>query len=211
MNRLVVIFCCTALVGGLFWLFPLFHIQRLENSSSAETTQTTNNREFAASFWEEKVIPALEGALEGEELFAALRDNPQVASKQFGHKVGVSRTTLFMVRGKGKVVAIDKSGVAIALDQGSEKPGIVLHRGLVFGNAVRDSTGLLTTSDFHDSRQFNEVSTELNRIVETQVIARLKENASIGKRLRFVGCVEIPDQGELASPLSIIPMQVEFE
>jgi predicted lipoprotein len=211
MNRLVVILCCTALIGGLLWLFPLFHIQRLDRLSSAKTTQSTSAREFAASFWEEKVIPTLEGAAEAEELIAALRDNPQAASKRLGRKVGVSRMTLFMVRGKGKVVTIDKSGVGIALEQGSEKADIVLHTGLVFGNAVRDSTGLLTTSDFHDSRQFNEASTELNRIVETQLIARLKENASIGKHIRFIGCVEIPDQGELARPLSIIPMQVGFE
>jgi predicted lipoprotein len=211
MNRLVAILCCTALVGGLIWIFPLFHIQRLDESSSAKAMQTTSAREFAATFWEEKIIPTLGGAPEGEELINALREKPQEARQRFGRKLGVSRTTLFTVRGKGKVVAIDKSVVSIALKKGSEKPDILLHTGLVFGNTVRDSTGLLATSDFQHSRQFNEASTELNRIVETQVIPRLKENASIGKHIRFVGCIEMPDQGELASPLSIIPMQVGFE
>jgi predicted lipoprotein len=211
MNRLFVISCCTALFGALIWFFPLFHVERLDEASTANATQTADTREFAATFWEKKIIPTLEGAPEGEELIAALRDNSQAARKRFGRKVGVSRTTFFTVQGKGKVVAVDKSGVGIALKHASQKPDIWLHTGLVFGNTVRDSTGLLTTSDLHDSRQFNEASAELNRIVETQVIPRLKENASIGTNIRFAGCVAVPDQGELASPLSIIPMQVVFE
>jgi predicted lipoprotein len=211
MNRLFVLLCCIALVGALLWFFPLFHIETLLESNSYTVTQTTGTRELAETLWEEKIIPTLGGAPEGGELINALREKPQEARQRFGRKLGVGRATLFMVQGKGKVVAVDKSGVGIALTQGSEKPDILLHTGLVFGNTVRDSTGLLATSDFQGLLQFNEASTALNRIVETQVIPRLKENASMGKQIRFVGCVEVPDQGKLANPLTIIPMQVEFE
>jgi len=120
MNRVVVILCCTALAGGFFWFFPLFHIERINTATSAKAAQAADTRDYAAAFWAEKVIPALGKAPDGEELISALRDNPGAARKRFGHKVGVSRTTLFIVEGKGKVVAIDKSGVGIALKEGSD-------------------------------------------------------------------------------------------
>jgi predicted lipoprotein len=211
MNRVVVILCCIAFAGGFFWFFPLFHVERVDSTKFSEAARVTDTRELAATFWEKQLVPAMENAPEGEELISALADNVEAARRRFGHKVGIGRTTLFTVKGQGRVVAVDKSGVGIALKEGSDRPEILLQTGLLFGNTVRDSTGLIAASDFQDSRQFNEVSTELNRIVETEVILRLKENAFVGKRVRFVGCVEIADRGEFAIPLSIIPMQVEFE
>jgi predicted lipoprotein len=211
MNRVVVIFCCTVLAGCLLWFFPLFHIERLDAPLPAKLTPESNTGKFAATFWEKKVVPTLEKAPDGKELISALRNNPQLARKQYGRKVGVSRTTLFVVQGKGTVVATDKKGVGVALEDGSESPEILLHTGLLFGNTVRDATGLLDASEFQNSREFNEVSADLNRIVETQVIPALKENARKGQRIRFVGCVELADQDEIPKPLSVIPMHVHID
>jgi len=83
--------------------------------------------------------------------------------------------------------------------------------GLLFGNTVRDATGLIDASNFPDSRQFNEISTELNRIVEARVIRRLREKSVVGQRIHFAGCAEIPDEGEVASPLPVIPLEFRLE
>ena len=211
MNRLVLILCCTVLAVSLLWFFPLFHIERLDAPKSHEVAQTTNSVESAAKFWKEQILPSLDQAPNGEEVISALRNNPLLARTKYGRKVGVSRTTLFMVQCKGTVATIDKKGVGVAFEESSARPDILLQTGLLFGNTVRDATGLLDASDFQDSRQFNEISTELNRLIEMQVMTKLKENATQGRRIQFVGCFELPDQGELGNPLSIIPMQVSFE
>ena len=93
-------------------------------------------------------------------------------------------------------MTIDKKGVGVALQGEAKEPDIVLQTGLLFGNTVRDATGLLDASNFPDSRQFNEISTELNRIVEARVIPILKEKAAVGRQIDFAGCAEIPDEGE---------------
>jgi len=211
MNRIVSILCCTVLSGILLWFFPLFHIVRLDAPDSMKVTPEANTREFVATFWDKKIGPSLETAPDAIELIAALRENPQMARERYGRKVGVSRTTLFVMQGNGTVVTIDKRGVSLALEDGSDKPVILLQTGLLFGNAVRDAPGLLDAGQFQDSRQFNEVSAELNRIVEMRVVSTLKQSVVKGQRIRFAGCVEVSDQEEIANPLSIIPMQVRLE
>lgn len=211
MNRNFAILCCAVLAVGLLWFFPLVHIERLDSPTSEKVTQSSNTSEFAKAFWDEKLVPSIEKAPDAMEVLSALRDNPQMARTTYGRKVGVSRSTLFIIQGKGAVESVDKKGVGVALAEGSEKPEIVLHTALLFGNTVRDATGLLDAGTFQDSRQFNEISTELNRLVETRVIAPLKEKAVKGQHIRFIGCFEASNQDEPATPLLIIPMQVRFE
>jgi predicted lipoprotein len=211
MNRAVVILGCALLIGGLLWFFPLFHIERLDSPTSVRGVPKSNPKEFAASFWAEKAVPSFEKVPDASHLIALLHNNRQTANQQFGRKVGVSRSTLFVMRGEGTVVEKDKKGVSVALESGTEGADIMLQTGLLFGNTVRDATGLLDASEFEDSQQFNEVSAELNRLIEESVISALKEKAVNGRRIEFVGCVEIHDNDEIAKPLSVIPMQVRIE
>ena len=106
---------------------------------------------------------------------------------------------------------MDKKGTGVAFAPNGKEPDIVLQTGLLFGNAVRDATGLLDASKFADSRQFNEMSTELNRLAETRIIAVLKERAAVGRHLDFAGCVEIQDDASVIKPLAIIPLDVHIE
>lgn len=47
-----------------------------------------------------------------------------------------------------------------------------LETGPVFGNVLRDGTGLLDVNDFPNSQDFNALSSEINRRVEEQVLLR---------------------------------------
>jgi predicted lipoprotein len=190
------------------WIFPLFHVERLEQSK--QTISEVSSADRANTIWNAHIAPALAKAPEASTVVISLRTNPSAARNSFGRKVGVSRTTLYLMQGTGTVVAADKKGVSVSLESSAKEPEIVLRTGLLFGNTVRDVTGLVNSGDFQDSREFNDVSTELNRIVETRVVAKLKD-ATIGKHIHFVGCTEIPDQASVATTLSIIPMEVQFE
>ena len=211
MNRVAIVLCSAVLAGILLWFYPLFHIVRLDVPDSANVTSELNTKEFVSTFWEQKIAPSLATAPEAKELIFALRNNPQTALKQYGRKMGVSRTTLFLMQGKGTVVSSDNKGVGLALEDASEQPDILLRTSLLFGNTVRDATGLLDANQFQDSRQFNEVSAELNQLVEMRVISTLKQNAVKGQRIHFAGCVEIADQEKFEFPLSIIPLQFRIE
>lgn len=80
---------------------------------------------------------------------------------QSGRTLGLSSSTLFFLRGSGHVVSVSKKGVAFALKDGGDTADILLPTGLLFGNAVRDGTGLLDASAFPNSQNCNDLSTEL--------------------------------------------------
>jgi predicted lipoprotein len=211
MKRTWIICCCLLFLGGLLWCFPLFHVVRLEQIHASQQESAFDAAAFAKSFWSERLTPSLTQAADAATFLADVRANPETARAKFGRKVGVSRTRLVVLRGKGTIVMIDKKGVGVALQGETKEADIVLQTGLLFGNTVRDVTGLLDASNFPDSRQFNDISTELNRIVEASVIPKLKDKAVIGRQIHFVGCGEFSDEGALVKPLTIIPLEVRVE
>jgi predicted lipoprotein len=192
----------------LCWFFPAFHLLPLGRTAAPAGKNDFNAQAFAAEFWEAKLIPASEKAADIGSLLAALQKSPKEARMRFGHSPGMSSTTFFFVKGSGDVVAVGEDGVSIKISPEAKEPEILLHTGLLFGNTVRDGTGLIDPSQFPNSQHFNDISTELNRIVETNVIPRLRGIAVPAKKLSFLGCAEL-EEDEAPRPLKVVPVKVE--
>jgi predicted lipoprotein len=196
-------------LGILFWLFPLFHIVPIREAKKQQQDAPFDAPGFARNFWKDKFIPAADHATPLSDLWKALASDPAAARKKFGYSPGMSSVAYFLVQGSGKITRTDKDAVQLTLD--GANPAIAeLSTSLVFGNAVRDCTGLLNGSDFPNSQDFNNISTELNHIVETNAIPLLREKASSGKSVRFAGCLEI-EEGEIAKIPRLTPIRVAIE
>jgi predicted lipoprotein len=210
MKRIAAIVGLLAAAAVFFWFFPLFHIVRIDPSNPDQEQTAFNAAEFAKDFWTHQLTPALTSAAQADAVLAAINENPQQAREQFGRSVGLGRSYYYYLRGSGTIVSIDGQNVGVSVGEESKTADIVLPTGLLFGNAVRDATGLLDASEFPNSQNFNDISRELNRIVETLVLPPLKEQAKVGRRIHFVGCAEVRNDRDL-KPLTVIPLDVKFE
>ena len=72
-----------------------------------------------------------------------------------------------------------------AVTENSTNAEITLQTGLVFGDAIRDGTGLLNASDYPNSQDFNDISAALNHLVETRVLPDLRD-AGESRRKNFL-------------------------
>jgi len=196
-----------ALAGWACWRFPLFHIVPLQQAEQERTAGVLDAAKGAREFWEAKLLPGAERAVDVKELLAALAKDPAAARKQHGRTLGLGGATMFLVRGSGKVQALEGEAIIVALDGADAK--VSLSTGLLFGNTVRDATGLLDVSAYPNSQDFNDLSTQLNRIVETRVAPALREKAAVGKAIRFAGCAELEEDAK-PDVLPLIPIKVEW-
>jgi predicted lipoprotein len=197
--------------GGLMWRFPLFQIVPIDERRAEHDQAYFNAAEFAEKFWHTQLSKSLDQAADALTVVAELRDRPRQAGDRFGRSVGVGRARVFCLRGVGTVVAIEKKGVGISLKGAGHAADIVLQTGLLFGNTVRDSSGLLDAGEFPNSQHFNEISAELNRIVETRVISSLTRHAQIGRAVHFVACAQVVPESTDTAPLRLIPLEITIE
>jgi predicted lipoprotein len=211
MNKVLAAVVGIVIVVGLFWLFPPFHVRSLQDVREAEAGKQFDAAEFVDEFWSSKLLPATtEAAAASEVLELIAADLPSVRER-FGRTVGVSTSYFLFLQGSGRVVSVSDERIGLAVERESDKAQIVIPLGFVFGNAVRDGTGLLDPSDHPNAQEFNDISAALNGRVETEVLPRLKALASTGTWLRFAGCAEVADEELDLNPLSLVPVYVEAE
>jgi predicted lipoprotein len=190
--------------------FPLFHVVPLQTARQQAADAAFNAEAFVESFWNEQLLQARAQAIEADQLVAALRENPAAASK-LGRQLGMSRATSYFVSGTGRIVCVSPEAVSIALHGGSDDDAVVvIETGPVFGNAIRDGSGLLDVSAFPNSRDFNAISTAINRRVEDDVLPALRSKAAVGSTVRFLGCAEVDDPASGVSPLRVVPIRIEW-
>ena len=197
------------IVGGLCWLCPPFRIVPLGQAQQRQLRGAFDAPAVARAFWDQKLLPATARAVPVGELLTALAQDPSRARQRFGRALGLSSTISFLVQGSGQVTAMDKEGISIALDDVPAGTGVRLSTGLLFGNTVRDASGLLDVNEFPNSQDFNAISAELNRLVETQVLPALRNHAATAKAIRFAGCIEL-EEGPVPKTLQVIPVKVEW-
>lgn len=210
MKRTVILVLLLAALAALSWWLPLFHAVPLDKRQAEKEQAAFSAAEYAKDFWTRKLPPALENANDAAIVLAAARQDPEAAREQYGRSVGLGRTSLYFLRGSGTIVSVDKDGVGVALARAEGTPDLVLQTGLLFGNAARDSTGLISPSDFPNSQNYNDLSNELNRIVETLVLPPLKQQAEVGRQVQFVGGAEVLNDSDW-QPLRLIPLEVHVD
>lgn len=211
MKRLFPWLIAVLVVAGLCWAFPPFHIRSLKQVKADIVGATFNPTNFVEQFWSGKLLPAADQAADAAKVLAAIAANPEKVGEQFGRTVGISSSYFLFLRGTGRVVSADADSIGLSLQAQGTNVDIAVPLGPVFGNAVRDGTGLLDSSSYPNAQEFNDISAGLNHLVETQVLPELQGIAAIGKRVRFVGCVEVADEDSDLKPLKLVPISVKLE
>lgn len=204
----------TAGIGlvGLLIAFPPFRIVSLNshkgNQSAAANTATAvfDMAVFSEKFWSEKLLPAATQAPKAGPILSMLKADPTSAARQHGRKVGLGNTAYFFLRATGHVTAIERSRVLVEV----EGITVAIRTGPVFGNVLRDASGLLEINQVPGITEFNAVAAELNRFVEQRVQPALK-TVALGATLQFSGAAEAPESAPAAGPLlTFIPVQAEI-
>ena len=198
----------------LLVLFPPFHVVRRSGPGAASSGSSVASSvfepvAFVEKFWTEQLLPAARRAPELAPILADLRRDPAAASKAHARRVGVGTTAYYFARGSGRVTAVARSRLLVEID-GAAGATVALRTGPVFGNAVRDGSGLLDLNNVPELAEFNALSAELNRKVEESVLPSLRgASVAVGVRITFAGCAEAPESVGDGPLLVIVPVKAE--
>jgi predicted lipoprotein len=182
------------------------------NASARKGTSLTP-ADAAQRFWNERLPAMTAKAACAGEVIAAIRSDVAGARKRFARTPVVGGSDYYFLTGGGTVVSKDAREVGVELDS-SPTPGkadVVIATGPLFGNAVRDGTGAFAPDEYPNSSDFNALSSELNAMVKKNVLAPIREKASVASHVRIVGVAEVSEDDASPLPLKLVPIVVEFK
>lgn len=200
----------TVVLAGVCWLSPLFHVVPLKAAAEQKAAAVFNPAQFAETFWNSQLLPAVNKSVKAETLLSAIQSNVTDAKKKYSRSIGAAENYFYFLSGSGKVVAVSDEEISLNFTGGTNAE-VSLQTGLIFGNALRDGTGLLDANNYPNSQDFNAISEALNKIVETRVLPKLKVQARVGAKISFAGCAEVADESSDLKPLKVIPVEVKSE
>jgi predicted lipoprotein len=164
---------------------------------------------YVDSIWQSKVLPTVqEQGVDLPTLLAALKADPEGAKQKYGHHEG-QRPYNFLVKGEGKVLAVDTTSrsrtVKVDLAPGDGQPDATVQVGPVIrGTSLRDALPFIQFNLFTNQIEYADVSNQLNDHVIKDAIGDLDVPGLQGKTLAFEGAFTLDDTGEvLITPVKL--------
>ncbi|TDH27465.1 DUF2291 domain-containing protein [Segetibacter sp. 3557_3] len=165
---------------------------------------------YARKYYDTRLKPALKNAVEINQLLALARVDKEAAFNRHSHALGIGNIRYFLVQGTGEITGINENDVAVISKNDSTQSALKIATEFVFGNAIRDASGLINLNEFSSTADFNNVSAEVNKIVRNEVLPAFKSTAKKGDRVHFVGAIELNRQHLKLDDLEIIPVALNL-
>jgi predicted lipoprotein len=123
---------------------------------------------YANNYFYNKLTPALDSAIEINQLIALLKTDKENTFNKYSHALGIGNIRYFLVKGKDEVKSLNENDVTVG--------NIRIATEFVFGNAIRDASGKIDVNEFKNTMDFNNVSSQINKIVREKVLPPFKSD-----------------------------------
>ncbi len=198
-----------ALLGcGLLALLGSVRFKRLDTVREAAGTVAFDAQHYADSLWAGPLQASGQSAMALDTLLQLLYHDEANTFETYGNAIGIGNVRYFMVRVSGKVVAVNEDFIEVSPLTGEDKRPVFVDLEFIFGNAVRDASGLVDINSFENTMDFNEVSGAINRIIRDQVVPEVKAQAKVDGNISLIVALELNRQYLNIDTLRTVPVGV---
>jgi predicted lipoprotein len=179
----------------------------ISDAEAAESVGRFNPVEYADARFDSEIAPQVEE--EAIDLSTLLQDLAAGAEdSEFGNTPGAGSSYSYPVEFTGVAGAPNGSILPVTVD--GVPPGVTVQVQIgpaINGTALRDVTGTVSFNEFTNQLEFQEVATEFNNRVRTDVLADLDPAQLEGRTIRVVGAYTAVNP----ALVSVVPVVFEVE
>ncbi len=183
------------------------YFKKLDEVKAEQSAKTFDAAKYAENFWTKKLTPGLHNAVDIDTLIPMLSSNPRQAFDKYSHALGIGNLRYFLIQGKGNVKAIGEDDITLSITRLPDQK-IKIATLFIFGNAVRDASGMVNINDFNNTMDFNNVSAEINKIIRVKVLPVVKQ-LKVGDDVTFTSAIELNKAHLNLSQIEAIPVAVQ--
>jgi predicted lipoprotein len=187
------------------------YFRKLDEVKNLRAAKEFNAATYADEFWNNKLLPNLNKSIDISQLTEMLSKDASKTFDSYSHALGIGNLRYFLVKGTGVIESVHDDYATILIQKENRKQNITLATEFIFGNAVRDASGLININEFTNTMDFNNVSSEINKIIRETVLPPFKKVIKEGDRIEFVGAIELNKEHLDLSNMEVIPVQLTIK
>jgi hypothetical protein len=154
-----------------------------------------------------KQLPAMVAkAPDIDKLMAMIKTDTAATFKTYGRALAIGTTRYFLVQGKGTITNIDDDGLWVTTPSGNS---VLLATEYVYGNALRDASGLIDINKFNSTMDLNNIAAEIDKIVRVKILPAVKPELKKGNRIQFTGAVGLNQAHLQLGDIEITPISLK--
>ena len=165
---------------------------------------------LSKKLWEEKLPAKLDSAMELTEFIKSVQLNPSDAFSKHSNALGIGNYRYALVKTGAVVTELGDDDNTLQINSGDSVMIVKLATEFIYGNAIRDASGLVDVKDFPNTMDLNNISEELNRTVRKTVLPSFKEKVKKGDKINVTGAIEINKAHLRWTGLEIIPIRLQI-
>jgi hypothetical protein len=185
------------------------YFKKLDEVKAAASPQNFSAPSYAREIYS-KLDPKLDSAVSMDILISLLRTDPAMAFDRYSNALSIGNVRYFLVQGNATVKSISDDMIDVSLLDSSKRSSITIATEFIYGNAIRDASGLVKLTDFNNTDDFNNVSAEINKLIREDVIPPFRQAVKSGDTIMFRGAIEMNRAHIDIDSIEIIPIQLSI-
>jgi len=165
---------------------------------------------YSKKLWEQKLPARLDSAIELTDLIRAVEANPAIALDNYSNALGIGNYRYSLVRTTGTAAIIGEDEIVLQIAHFDSLLIALLATEFIYGNAIRDASGLVDIKDFTNTTDLNNISEELNKAVRTTVLPFFKQKVKQGDKIEVVAATELNKAHINFNNLELIPVRLKI-
>lgn len=187
-------------------IYSSVYFRPLDQKLAEEKVISFDAISFVNDMWENELFTAYDSAQDLIFLLDQLEGDPESTFKRESKSLGIGNVGYFKVKGEGTVLSINENNVMLLVgDQIVE-----LETEFIFGNAVRDASGLIQVNDYDKTSDFNLISETINEKIRAEVIPGFRATVEKGNKVIFQGAIELNKAHLDLSQPEVIPVSIQI-
>ncbi|RAI89928.1 DUF2291 domain-containing protein [Algoriphagus yeomjeoni] len=190
-----------ALVG-----YNSIYIQPLDQKLAENQQTVFNAKAYVDGIWNQDLAKAYQDCSDISQLIDSFNQDVNSTFEKNSHALGIGNIGYFRVKGEGIVSAVNENNVLLQV--GSSR--IEIETEFIFGNALRDASGLVKINDYEDTADFNSISEAMNDRIRQEVIPSFRSKVKEGDSVKFEGAIELNKVHLNLDQLEVIPFTLQI-
>lgn len=165
---------------------------------------------FSKKLWDEKLPAKLDSAVELTSLINAIQISPADAFSKYSNALGIGNYRYCLVKVTGVAADINEDEIILQVNHADSLLNTRLATEYIYGNALRDASGLVDIKDFTNAMDLNNISEQINKTVRTSVLPPFKKQVKKGDKIEVTAAVEINKEHIRFDGLELIPVRIKI-
>jgi predicted lipoprotein len=166
---------------------------------------------FSKKLWEEQMPAKLDSAIALSVLIGAVGKSEADAFNKYSNALAIGNYRYALVKFDAVVADIKEDELLLNIQTGDSVLQARLATEFIYGNAIRDASGLVQVKDYPNTSDLNSISEELNKIIRSSVLPAFKKTVQKVDKISGVAAVEINKEHIHWQGLELLPVRISIK